>query len=147
MARFLSLSQASRMVKVPRRTLQRQIQQGKLSTFEGSLLMDELLRIYPDADADDSGMLEKTRLLKDAAFGKVLADTRNDPEHLAAELQRLRVRLARTEEELEKHQSLAENLQQRLCQLQDQCDKRQARLLGTLIAWFSNELKKQIRVR
>ncbi len=147
MARFLSLSQASRMVRVPRRTLQRQIQQGKLSTFEGSLLMDELLRIYPDADADDSGMLEKTRLLKDAAFGKVLADTRSDPEHLAAELQRLRVRLARAEEELEKHQQLAANLQRRLCELQDRCDKREARLLGTLIAWFSNELKKQVRVR
>jgi len=147
MARFLSLSQAARMVRVPRRTLQRQIQQGKLSTFEGSLLMEELLRIYPNADADESGMLEKTRLLKDAAFGKALADTRLDPEHLSAELQRLRVRLARTEEELEKHQVLATGLKQRLCSLQDQCDKRQARLLGGLITWFSNELKKQVRVR
>ncbi len=147
MARFLSLSQAARMVKVPRRALQRQIQQGVLSTFEGSLLMEELLRIYPNANADESGMLEKTRLLKEAAFGKVLTETRLDPEHLSAELQRARVKLVRMQEELDKHQKLAVDLQRRLFHLQDQCDKREARLLGTLIAWFTNELKKQVRVR
>ena len=54
MDRLLSLSQAARMVGVPRRVLQQYIQDGHLTAFEGQIRMSELHKAFPDADSDES---------------------------------------------------------------------------------------------
>lgn len=143
MDRLLSLSQAARMVGVPRRLLQQHIQDGRLTAFEGHIRMSELRKAYPDADSDDSGMLEKVRRIKEAAVYKATRDVRPDPEHLATELQRARVEVARLQEEVESYRRFAAETEDRLLQLQEQCDARQAMMLGTLVGWFMNQLKQR----
>ena len=91
MDRLLSLSQAARMVGVPRRLLQQHIQEGRINAFEGHIRMSELHKAYPEADSDRSGMLEKVNRIREAALFKSTRDGRPDPEHLATELQRTRV--------------------------------------------------------
>ena len=141
MDRLLSLSQAARMVGVPRRLLQQQIQDGRIAAFEGHIRMTELLKAFPEADGDRSGMIEKVSRIREAALYKAAPDTRQDPEHLAAELQRARVENARLNDEVEGYRRLVAETEERLLQLQEGCDARQAIMLGTLVGWFMNQLK------
>lgn len=141
MDRLLSVSQAARMVGVPRRMLQQHIQEGRISAFEGHIRMSELHKAYPDADADTSGMLEKVKRIQELAHLKKLTTSRPDPERLASELQRARLRIAALEDEVAGYQQLAAETEDRLLKLQEQCDNRQSMVLGTLIGWFMNQMK------
>lgn len=141
MDRLLSVSQAARMVGVPRRLLQQHIQEGRINAFEGHIRMSELHKAYPQADSEHSGMLEKVQRIREAALFKSTRDGRRDPEHLATELQRARVELGRVQAELDGYRQLASETEQRLLDLQERCDERQAMMLGTLVGWFMNQLK------
>jgi hypothetical protein len=103
--------------------------------------MSELQKAYPEADSDTSGMVEKVRRIREAAAFKATRDVRPDPEHLATELQRTRVELVRAEEELAGYRKLVAETEERLLELQERCDARQAMMLGTLVGWFMNQLK------
>ena len=50
--RMLSVSQAARMVGVPRRLIQQRIQEGKIDGFDGYIRMSELRKVFPEADSD-----------------------------------------------------------------------------------------------
>lgn len=141
MDRLLSVSQAARMVGVPRRLLQQHIQEGRLSAFEGHIRMSELHKAYPQADSDRSGMLEKVSRIREAALFKTTRDVRPDVDHLSTELQRTRVEVGRLQAELDGYRGLAAETEQRLLELQERCDERQAMMLGTLVGWFMNQLK------
>ncbi len=141
MDRLLSLSQAARMVGVPRRLLQQHIQEGRINAFEGYIRMSELHKAYPEANSDHSGMLEKVSRIREAALFKSTRDGRRDPEHLATELQRTRVEMGRMQEELDSYKQLVAETEARLLDLQERCDERQAMMLGTLVGWFMNQLK------
>lgn len=141
MDRLLSLSQAARMVGVPRRLLQQHIQEGRIAAFEGHIRMSELRKAYPEADSDRSGMLEKVNRLRDAALFKANRDGKPNVDHLSSELQRARVEIARLQDEIDSYRELAAETEERLLSLQEQCDARQAMLLGTLVGWFMNQIK------
>ena len=96
MDHLLSLSQAARMVGVPRKVLQNHIQMGDLTVFEGSIRQSELLKIFPETNTDKSGMIEKMRRIQEDAVNKYMSDTLPDAEHLSSEVQRLRVALEET---------------------------------------------------
>ena len=141
MDRLLSVSQAARMVGVPRRMLQQHIQEGRVSTFEGYIRMSELLKAYPEANSDKSGMVEKVRMIQEAALFKGDADPKSDPERLAAELHRARIEIAQLQDQVQSYKGLAAETEDRLLHLQEQCDRRQASLLGTMIGWYMNQVK------
>ncbi len=141
MDRLLSLSQAARMVGVPRHLLQQHIQEGRIAAFEGHIRLSELHKAYPEADTDRSGMVEKVKRIREAALYKANLESRPDAEHLATELQRARVEVARLQHELDGYRQLAVETEKRLLTLQEQCDARQAILLGTLVGWFMNQIK------
>ena len=141
MDRLLSLSQAARMVGVPRRLLQQHIQEGRITAFEGHIRMSELRKAYPEADSDRSGMIEKVHRIREAALFKTVRDSRPDVDQLATELQRARVEVARLQDELVGYRRFAAETEERLLELQEQCDARQAMMLGTLVGWFMNQLK------
>ena len=141
MDRLLSVSQAARMAGVPRKMLQQHIQEGRVSTFEGYIRMSELRKAYPQADSDRSAMVEKVQLIRDAALFKSGAEHRPDPERMATELQRARVEMARLQDELDSYRQLAGETEERLLDLQERCDARQAMMLGTLVGWYMNQLK------
>ncbi len=141
MDRSLSLSQAARMVGVRRKVLQRQIQEGELRTFEGALRMSELTRVYPELQPEASAMLEKTRRIREAAAMKGVGDTATDPERLSTELHRLKIELSLVEDQLASHKELAAETSERLLELQERCDRKQAMVLGTLIGWYMHQVK------
>ena len=141
MDRLLSLSQAARMVGVPRRLLQQHIQEGRIHAFEGHIRMSELRKAYPQADSDRSGMVEKVQRIREAAVLKSLPDVHPNTESLSVELQRTRVELARVQDELDSYRHLVAETEERLLELQERCDTRQAMMLGTLVGWFMNQLK------
>lgn len=141
MDRLLSLSQAARIVGVPRRLLQQHIQEGHIDAFEGHIRVSELRKAYPEADSERSGMVEKVNRIREAAVFKATRDCRPNVDHLATELQRARVEVARLQDELHSYRTLAAETEERLLTLQEQCDTRQAMMLGTLVGWFMNQLK------
>ena len=141
MDRLLSVSQAARLVGVPRRLLQQHIQEGKINAFEGHIRMSELHKAYPQADSDRSGMLEKVNRIREAAVFKTTRDFTPDVDQLSTELQRARVEVARLRDELDGYRELTAETEARLLELQENCDARQAMMLGTLVGWFMNQLK------
>lgn len=141
MDRDLSLSQAARMVGVPRKVLQQQIQAGELATFEGHLRMSELLKLYPDTAPDDSGILEKVKRIQAAALGKATAEPHRDPDHLNAQIQRLRIENGMLRDQIHSYEDLSDEMADRLVALQESCDKQQSMMLGTLIGWYMHQVK------
>ncbi len=52
-----------------RGTLQQQIRSGNLQTFEGEIVLSDLLQAYPDAQVEDSSMLERVeQIMEQATF-------------------------------------------------------------------------------
>jgi hypothetical protein len=141
MDRLLSLSQAARMAGVPRRLLQQDIQNGRIEAFEGHIRLSELHKTYPDVDPDRSAMVEKVDRIREAAAMKANRDFKPSVDHLCSELQRARVELDRLYDEVEGYRQFAAETENRLLALQEQCDARQAMMLGTLVGWFMNQVK------
>lgn len=141
MDRLLSLSQAARMVGVPRRLMQQFIQEGRIAAFEGQLRMSELRKAFPEADSDRSGMVEKVARLREAAVHKANRDYKPNIDHLCSELQRARVEIERLQDQVDSYRDFAAQTEERLLRLQEQCDARQAMMLGTLVGWFMNQIK------
>lgn len=141
MDRLLSLSQAARMVGVPRRLLQQHVQEGRIEAFEGHIRMSELQKAYPEASGEQSGMVEKVLRIREAAVMKANRDYKPDVDQLCTELQRARVEIDRLREEVASYRRFAAETEERLLSLQERCDTRQAMMLGTLVGWFMNQHK------
>jgi len=141
MDRLLSVSQAARMAGVPRKILQQHIQEGRVSTFEGYIRMSELHKAYPEVSGEKSGMIEKVRLIRDAAVFKEAAEHSHDPDRLAADLHRAQIEIARLQAQVNSYRELAAQTEDQLINLQEQCEKREASMLGTLLGWYMNQVK------
>jgi hypothetical protein len=77
---LITLSRAARLVGVRRGTLQKQIQRGELRTFEGELLLADLLHAYPQAEIEDTTMLERVGSIKEQAVNKIIRPTAQRPD-------------------------------------------------------------------
>jgi CDP-4-dehydro-6-deoxyglucose reductase len=118
MSQLLSLSRAARLVGTTRGVLQRMIRDGELSTFEGQVTPQELLRAFPQARLEDDSALERLERLKEAAFASRLRERiLPDPEVLAERLADLGRELADTRANLDRYRKLVESLDERLDQV------------------------------
>jgi CDP-4-dehydro-6-deoxyglucose reductase len=70
MSHYLPLSRVARLVGQPRTEIQRMIHNGQLSTFDGMVDMNELLRVFPDVRWEDDGEFRRVQEIKEKAFGK-----------------------------------------------------------------------------
>ena len=96
-AQLLSLTRAARLVGVTRGALQKKIKKGELPTFEGMVKPEDLLRVYPDTQLDNSGELERFTYIKDEAFAhRVRERLLPEPEVLAKRLSGLSKEMANT---------------------------------------------------
>ncbi len=118
MARRISLSRAARLVGVKRGTLQRQIRAGELKTFEGEILLTDLLQAYPDAQIEDSSMLERVeQIIEQATF--INPDTvRRKPDNVA-----LTLRIMSLSEDLTRQKRLNRRYRELLEQLRADVDE------------------------
>ena len=70
MAQWLTVWRAAQLLGVPRGTLQRRVQAGDLPISEGLVSTEALLQLYPQAELQDGGLLERVSRLKEEAFGR-----------------------------------------------------------------------------
>ncbi len=70
MSHYLPLSRVARLVGQPRSEIQRMIHAGLLSTFDGMVDMNELLRVFPNVRWEDDGEFRRVQEIKEKAFGK-----------------------------------------------------------------------------
>ena len=74
MTHWLTVWRAAHVVGVSRGVLQQQVRDGTLVLTEGLVSTDELLRLYPATQLEDSGILERVNTIRDEAFGRRLRE-------------------------------------------------------------------------
>ncbi len=117
--RYLSLSQAARLVGIKRRTLQKRIQDGDILTFEGMVSLEELLKAYPQTEIEDNTMIEHSQHIKHAAYNKLLRDGNSVPDTdvLSTRVTALCQELSETRSVAKKYVEIVEQLAQRLAKI------------------------------
>jgi CDP-4-dehydro-6-deoxyglucose reductase len=138
MPRLITLSRAARLVGVKRGALQKKIQQGGLRTFEGELLLADLLQAYPQTRVEDTSMLERVEHIMEQAVNKIVRpeDDAPDTSTLAARILVLGQELAQARQDARRHRNLVEQLERKLEELATSGDGTQAQAFSTLRDWF-----------
>lgn len=109
MDRHLSLSQAARLIGVKRKDVQQKIQQNKLRVMEGSVVLSDLKKAFPDAQYEDNTMLEKMEKFMQDAVHKMAQSERD-----GAQLDALNRRLFKMNKELVSERNRANNMEELL---------------------------------
>lgn len=118
MARYLTLSKAARLVGIKRGALQDKIRAGQLSTFEGMLELDELLRVFPHVEVEDSTMLERVDRFIESARIKARTNTvLPDARTLLTRVSVLGQELAAAKAEVKRYATLIDALKARIAAL------------------------------
>ncbi len=145
MTHWLTVWRAAQLVGVSRGVLQQQVREGRLVLTEGLVSTDELLRLYPATQLEDSGILERVAKIRDEAFGRRLRERLlPSQEVLAQRLFNQTQELADVRRHLQRYHELVVAVQERiralqargatpleLAELQDAVDQGLARALAT----------------
>lgn len=107
MDRHLSLSQAARLIGVKRSDVQKKIQENKLRVMEGTVVLSDLKKAFPDAQYEDNTMLEKMEKYMQDAVHKMAQSERE-----GAQLDGLSRRLALMNKELVEERNRANRLEE-----------------------------------
>ncbi len=142
MPRLITLSRAARLVGVKRGTLQQKIQQGELRTFEGELLLADLLHAYPQTQVEDTTMLERVGHIMEQAVNKIVRPDEDMPDYntLAARILSLGRELAQARQDARRYRELVADLQQKLAELARSADEAGALHLGKLQDWLQQAI-------
>ncbi|HUT40757.1 MAG TPA: 2Fe-2S iron-sulfur cluster-binding protein [Gammaproteobacteria bacterium] len=144
MPNLITLSRAARLVGVKRGTLQKKIQQGELRTFEGELLLVDLLHAYPQTEIEDSSMLERVGAIKEQAVNKIIRTDADKPDFdtLYARVMSLGRELAAARQQARRGEGMIESLKRKFDELPpDTADERtQAEAFSKLRRWFFQAL-------
>ena len=107
MDRHLSLSQAARLIGVKRTDVQKKIQENKLKVMEGTVVLSELKKAFPDAQYEDNTMLEKMEKYMQEAVHKMAQNERE-----GAQIDALSRRLVMINKELVSERNRADQLEE-----------------------------------
>ncbi|MGD2112312.1 MAG: 2Fe-2S iron-sulfur cluster-binding protein [Gammaproteobacteria bacterium] len=142
---LITLSRAARLVGVKRGTLQKKIQDGELRTFEGELLLSDLLHAYPQTEIEDSTMLERVGAIKEQAVNKIIRAEADKPDvdTLYARVMSLGRELAATRQQARRSEGLVESLKRKFEELpaSDTDDRTRAEAFSKLRTWFLQTLE------
>ncbi len=90
MSHCIPLSRVSRLVGCSRGQLQQKIKNGEITTQDGKVELDELLRVFPEVRWEDDGEYRRVEEIKAKAFGKrIMERVLPDKEVLAERLYEL----------------------------------------------------------
>jgi len=138
--RLITLSRAARLVGVKRGALQKRIRQGELRTFEGELLLADLLQAYPQTEVEDTTMLERVEHIMENAVNKIVrpaSEESPDTDTLAARILALGQELARARQESRRYEDLVADMQQKLEELAPEAEQTQDASFSKLKHWFT----------
>jgi CDP-4-dehydro-6-deoxyglucose reductase len=136
MSEMLSLTRAARLVGVNRTALQKKIQCGEMTSFDGMVSRDALLLCFPDVQLEENAELARVLQIKERAFGKrVFERALPDAEVLAERITELSTALACSQAQVKQYNGL-------LNRLWDQLDEiaRKDGALVTLKSWLKDEV-------
>ena len=144
MAQWVTVWRAAHLVGVPRGTLQQRVRAGELELTDGLVSTESLLRLYPQAELEATGMLERVVQIRDESFGRRLRERLlPSQEVLAQRLFRQSQELADVQRHLQRYHTLVLQLRAglqalaqdddnpRLPELQRQLNDGLARALAT----------------
>ena len=120
MSHWLTIWRAAQRVGGPPGVLQQQVRSGALVLNDGLVTTDELLRLYPGVQFEETGLLERVAHIRDEAFGKRLRERLlPSQEVLAQRLFHQTQELADVRRLLQRYHALVIALQTRIHALQD----------------------------
>ena len=70
MAQWVTVWRAAQLVGVPRGVLQQRVRAGDIALADGLISTETLVKLYPQVELAQSGMLERVLHIKDDAFGR-----------------------------------------------------------------------------
>jgi CDP-4-dehydro-6-deoxyglucose reductase len=115
MSHWLTVWRAAQLVGVARGVLQQQVRAGELKLSDGLVSTEELLRLYPATQLEESGLLERVAHIKDEAFGRRVRERLlPSQEVLAQRLFRQSQELADVQRHLQRYHGLVVATQRRL---------------------------------
>jgi CDP-4-dehydro-6-deoxyglucose reductase, E3 len=120
MAQWVTVWRAAHLVGVPRGVLQQQVRAGEIETADGLVSTEALLRLYPQAQLEPSGMLERVAQIRDEAFGRRVRERLLPSQELLAH------RLFRQTQELADVQRLLQRYHRLVITLREQLQRLQA---------------------
>jgi CDP-4-dehydro-6-deoxyglucose reductase len=122
MSHQVTVWRAALLVGVARGVLQQQVRDGALVLSDGLVSTDALLRLYPGAQLEESGLLERVAQIRDEAFGRRVRERMLPSQEVLA--QRLFAQsqdLADVRKHLQRYHGLVIGLQKRIRELAVQC--------------------------
>jgi len=145
MSRFVSLSRAAKLVGISRGALQKKIHSLELKSFEGQVNLDDIEKIYPDAQIEDNHIIEDLEKIVELALkrarGEKLANLLSPDSHtLAARLQVVSKECSHSKEQLKQFTSLISQIQERLSNLSSTSNKEY--LFTDLNNWIDDTVEK-----
>jgi CDP-4-dehydro-6-deoxyglucose reductase, E3 len=130
MAQWVTVWRAAQLVGVPRGALQQRVRSGEIELNDGLVSTETLLRLYPQAEIEQSGMFERVARIKEDAFGRRVRERLlPSQEVLAQRLFRQSQELADVQRHLQRYHGLVIELRERLRELLAQTGGGDARLL------------------
>ena len=118
MSHHFSVWRAAQLVGVARGVLQQQVRAGALVLSDGLVSTDALLRLYPGAQLEESGLLERVAQIRDEAFGRRVRERLlPSQEVLAQRLFAQSQELADVRKHLQRYHGLVIALQKRVREL------------------------------
>ena len=130
MAHWVTVWRAAQLVGVPRGVLQQRVRSGEIALADGLISTEALLQLYPQAQLEESGMLERVAQIRDESFGRRVRERMlPSQEVLAQRLFRQTQDLADMQRHLQRYHALVIALRDRLRQLNAEAGGNDPRLL------------------
>jgi CDP-4-dehydro-6-deoxyglucose reductase len=118
MSHWLTIWRAAQLVGVARGVLQQQVREGRLQLSEGLVSTDSLLQLYPQAQFEEHGLLERVARIRDEAFGRRVRERLlPSQEVLAQRMFHQSQDLADAQRHLQRYHALVVSVQQRVREL------------------------------
>lgn len=130
MAQWVTVWRAAQLVGVPRGVLQQRVRSGEIALADGLVSTEALLKLYPQAEIEASGMLERVAQIRDESFGRRVRERMlPSQEVLAQRLFRQSQELADMQRHLQRYHALVIELRDRIRELDTQAGGQDPRLL------------------
>jgi len=118
MSQWVTVWRAAQLVGVPRGVLQQRVRSGEIELADGLIATERLLELYPQAQIEASGMLERVTHIREEAFGRRLRERMlPTQEVLAQRLFSQGQELADVQRHLQRYHALVIDLRQQLAAL------------------------------
>ncbi len=145
MPRLVSLSRAAKLVGLSRGALQKRVHDLELESFEGQVKLDDIERIFPDAEIEDNHIIEDLekiveQALKKAHGAKLAKLLAPDSYTLAARLKAITKEHAHAKEQVKDFIALFSEIETQITQLATTSDK--PYLFEDLNNWMSDAINK-----